>query len=258
MTMRDLETLPFPAAVGLTHLRVYDTAATDGVIGGSPHLHLASAEAYIPIAGEGEVQTLSGTGEETFPLRPGQIVWFEPGVIHRLVNTDGALELLVIMQNAGLPEAGDAVFTFPDDIVADDLAYLDAAMLRGSSEEERIASALERRDLAVEGFGALLAASRAGDEGPLRSFLERSASLKRGLLAEWQSLVEAGPVEAIRKTQHDLELLQQGSIAELVRARVRSNGPDERRPGIGMCGLLQAYLPEGPRLQGARQGNPVA
>lgn len=252
MTTRSLEPLPFPAAVGLTHLRVYDTAAADGMVGGSPHMHLASAEAYIPIAGEGEVQALSGAGEETFPLRPGQIVWFEPGVIHRLVNADGALELLVVMQNAGLPEAGDAVFTFPDDIMADDLAYLNAATLSGSSQGERIASALERRNLAVEGFAALIAASRSGDERPLRTFLERSASLKRGLLSEWKSLVEAGPVEAIRKTQHQLEQLQQGSIAELMHARIRSNAPDERQPGVGMCGLLRAYLPEGSRVQGAR------
>jgi mannose-6-phosphate isomerase-like protein (cupin superfamily) len=249
MMTGDLETLPFPAAVGLTHLRVYDTASSDGMVGGSPHVHLASAEAYIPIAGEGEVQTLSGAGEETFPLRPGQIVWFEPGVIHRLVNADGALELLVVMQNAGLPEAGDAVFTFPDDIMADERAYLNAATLSGSSEGERIASALERRDLAVEGFAALLAASRSGDDGPLRTFLERAASLKRGLLTTWQSLVEAGPVQAARKTQHQLEELQQGGVAELIRAQVRSSGPGPSEPGIGMCGLLHAYLPEGSGVQ---------
>jgi mannose-6-phosphate isomerase-like protein (cupin superfamily) len=252
MMTGNLETLPFPAAVGLTHLRVYDTAASDGMVGGSPHVHLASAEAYIPIAGEGEVQTLSGAGEETFPLRPGQIVWFEPGVIHRLVNADGALEILVVMQNAGLPEAGDAVFTFPDHIMADDLAYLNAATLSGSSQEERIVSALERRNLAVEGFAALITASRSGDDGPLRTFLERATSLRRGLLPEWESLVEAGPVEAARKTQHQLEELQQGSIAGLIRARVRSSEHDVRQPGIGMCGLLRAYLPEGSRVQGAR------
>ncbi len=248
MTTRHLETIPFPAAVGITHLRVYDTAATDGVIGGSPHVHLASAEAYIPIAGEGEVQTLNATGEETFSLRAGEIVWFEPGVVHRLVNADGRLELLVVMQNAGLPEAGDAVFTFSDVIMADELAYFRAASLSGSSEADRVASALRRRDLAVAGFEALLAASRAGDKGPLQRFLERSVSLKQSRLPEWSGLVEAGPVAATRRTQHQLEELQRGNIGDLLGAQVRRAGADVRQPGIGMCGLLQAYLPEGARV----------
>ena len=49
-------------------------------------------------------------------------MWFEPGTIHRLVN-GGGLELVVLMQNSGLPEAGDAVFTFPPAILDDPDAY---------------------------------------------------------------------------------------------------------------------------------------
>lgn len=248
MATRDPETLPFPAAVGLTHLRVYDTAAPDGVIGGSPHVHLASAEAYIPIGGEGEVQTLSASGEETFPLHKGTIVWFEPGVIHRLINVDRELELLVIMQNAGLPEAGDAVFTFPDDIMADELAYLGAASLNGATDAERIVSTQRRRDRAVEGFGSLVGALRSGDDGPLRTFFERATALKRALAPEWESLVEAGPVQATRTTQDHLAELAQGSSAGLLEARVESGRSESDRPGIGMCGVLQAYAPEGSRL----------
>ena len=52
------------------------------------------------------------------PLEPGAFVWFTPGTIHRLVN-GGDLEILVLMQNAGLPEAGDMVITFPPDVLAD-------------------------------------------------------------------------------------------------------------------------------------------
>lgn len=237
-------TFDFPAAVGLTHLRVYDTAAPDGVTGGSPHVHLASAEAYIPIGGEGAVQTLSANGEETFDLRPGAVVWFEPGVIHRLVNLDGRLELIVIMQNAGLPEAGDAVFTFPDDIMADELAYLSAASLAGASEEERISSALARRDRAVEGFDVLRSAYRSGDERPLHAFLARAGALKRSSLPHWSSLVEAGPIRATRETTRRLQELEQGSISGLTRARVRGTTFNTRSTGIGMCGLLRAYMPE--------------
>lgn len=237
------ETFDFPAAVGLTHLRVYDTAAADGVTGGSPHVHLASAEAYIPIGGEGAVQTLSANGEEAFDLRPGAVVWFEPGVIHRLVNLDGRLELIVIMQNAGLPEAGDAVFTFPDDIMADELAYLSAASLAGALEEERIASALARRDRAVEGFDMLCSAYRSGDTRPLHAFLARAGALKRSSLPEWSSLVEAGPIRATRATTLRLHELEQGSITGLMQARVAGTTFDTRPTGIGMCGLLRAYVP---------------
>ncbi len=243
MATGDQNTLAFPAAVGLTHLRVYDTAAPDGVIGGSPHVHLASAEAYIPIAGEGEVQTLSLAGEQTLPLRKGNIVWFEPGVIHRLVNADGELELLVIMQNAGLPEAGDAVFTFADGIMADELAYLNAASLTGNREEERIASALRRRDQAAEGFEVLVRAFRSGDEEPLRTFYQRATALKRALASEWDLLVEAGPVQATRTTRQQLAALSQGSFAGLLDARVASGSSGNTRPGVGMCGVLRAYSP---------------
>lgn len=244
----DVQALPFPAAVGLTHLRVYDTAGPDGVTGGSPHVHLASTEAYIPIAGNGEVQTLSASAEATFPLYRGNIVWFEPGVIHRLVNVDGELELLVIMQNAGLPEAGDAVFTFADSIMADELAYLNAASLGATADDERIGAALRRRDLAVEGFEHLVRAHRSGDEGPVRTFLERATALKRALAPEWESLVEAGPVRAMRTTQERLSELEHGDTDGLLSARVQSGSWEIQRPGVGMCGVLQAYAPEGSRV----------
>lgn len=248
-----MATIPFPAAVGLTHLRVYDTAAPDGVVGGSPHVHLASAEAYIPIAGEGEVQTLAESGEATVPLYSGNIVWFEPGVIHRLVNADRHLELLVIMQNAGLPEAGDAVFTFPDEIMADDDAYRSAASLTGVTDDERIASAFRRRDLAVEGCGHLLQAYRSGDDRPLRTFFERATARKRSLAPEWASLVEAGPVSTVRKTRQRLAELRQGSVEGLLDARVQAGGTPDQGHHLGMCGLLRAYEPEEARVYAVRR-----
>ncbi len=60
--------------------------------------------------GRGAVQTLTAAGFQETPLSPGALVWFTPGTIHRLVN-DGDLTLHVLMQNCGLPEAGDAVLT---------------------------------------------------------------------------------------------------------------------------------------------------
>jgi len=103
---------PLPGGIGVSHLRAYDWAAEDGVRGGSPHVHLACTEAYVVTGGRGAVQTLSAGGYAETPLEAGVIAWFAPGTVHRMVQDDG-LRVTVLMQNSGLPEAGDAVFTFP-------------------------------------------------------------------------------------------------------------------------------------------------
>jgi hypothetical protein len=78
------------------------------------NLHTASIEGYIVQSGTGILQTLSGAGYEEHPLSPGTVLWFTPGTIHRVNTSSPAdLDIPVVMQNAGLPEAGDAVFTFP-------------------------------------------------------------------------------------------------------------------------------------------------
>ena len=103
---------------------------------GSPHLHVVSSEAYVVLAGTGAVHTLGPAGFAVHPLRPGSIVSFGPGVVHRAVN-DGDLEVLVLMSNAGLPEAGDAVLTFPAAVLADPAAYREAATLPGRRRVRR-------------------------------------------------------------------------------------------------------------------------
>ena len=118
----------FPGATGVTVLDVYDWPAPDGLPGGSAHVHLASTEGYVVLSGAGRLQTLGERGYAETPLRPGECLWFTPGTIHRLVN-DGELRLLVVMQNAGLPEHGDAVLTFPPHVLADPAAYARAASL---------------------------------------------------------------------------------------------------------------------------------
>ena len=54
---------PHPAAlaggVAVSRLRVYDALAPDGWAGGSPHMHLACAEAYVVLGGVGSVELLS-------------------------------------------------------------------------------------------------------------------------------------------------------------------------------------------------------
>ncbi len=120
----------FPGATGLTVLDVYDWVAPDGLRGGSAHVHLASTEGYLVMSGEGQLQTLGPRGYAATALRPGDCLWFTPGTIHRLVN-DGDLRLAIVMQNAGLPEHGDAVLTFPPGVLADPGSYARAASLPG-------------------------------------------------------------------------------------------------------------------------------
>lgn len=232
---------PFPGAVGFTSLRVYDSVAPDGVRGGSPHVHLASAEAYIVTAGEGAVQTFGPDGERRFDLRPGAVVWFEPGIVHRLVNVSGDLEILCVMQNAGLPESGDAVLTFPDAILADPDAYREAAGLAG---EDRLAEAARRRDLAVEGFAAMLDGDDAARAARYEQFLRRAVALRQDLVPAWRDLWERRPLAEAQRTGDRLDALAAGSIEEVLAARVASFSP-EREQGYGMCGRLDAYLPEG-------------
>ena len=84
----------FPGGISVSHLRVYDTPAADGLVGGSPHMHFACSEAYLVVNGLGSVQTLSSEGFREVPLRAGSLVWFTPGLIHRLINEDGHLDKL--------------------------------------------------------------------------------------------------------------------------------------------------------------------
>ena len=60
----------FPGATALTVLDVYHWIAPDGLRGGSAHVHLASTEAYVVLAGHGRLQTLSARGRSS-PRRCG-------------------------------------------------------------------------------------------------------------------------------------------------------------------------------------------
>ncbi|MEU1305888.1 cupin domain-containing protein, partial [Streptomyces shenzhenensis] len=151
----------FPAAVGVSRLRVYDWPTLDGRPGGgTPHLHLTCSEGYVVTAGRGAVQTLTTSGYQETPLEPGTVAWFTPGTIHRLIN-DGGLEITVVMQNSGLPEAGDAVLTLPQDLLTDTGTYADAVRIPADAPEaEQAEVARARRDLATR-----RPAGRRGDRG---------------------------------------------------------------------------------------------
>jgi mannose-6-phosphate isomerase-like protein (cupin superfamily) len=194
----------FPGATGLTVLDVYDYPAPDGLHGGSAHVHLASTEGYLVLSGDGELQTLSMRGYAETPLRPGDCLWFTPGTIHRLVN-HGDLRLAIVMQNAGLPEHGDAVLTFPEVTLSDYAAYAQAATLDAGDIEPIDAQARRRAWLAVKGYLALRDA--VADKGPdaLADFYAHATSLTSVLVPEWRDLWRSGPLAAAELTGEQLE-----------------------------------------------------
>jgi mannose-6-phosphate isomerase-like protein (cupin superfamily) len=235
---------PFPGAIAATHLRVYDTAAPDGLAGGTPHLHTACTEAYWVVTGTGAVQTLTTRGYEEVPLEPGTFVWFTPGTIHRLINA-GDLEILVLMQNAGLPEAGDMVITFPPDVVASADAYTAAATLPedartsfGSGDPARA-----RRDLAVPSFNKLRQATESGDPAPLRSFHEAAARLVQAQVAGWTKRWRDGPLTEVERTGDLLRALAEADPDHLSDASVHRLAPPPAERKMGCCGTLGTFLP---------------
>lgn len=236
------EAPPLPGAVGVSRLSVYETLAPDGLVGGTPHMHLCCSEAYVVVAGEGAVQTLAGSGYAETPLTPGTVAWFPPGTIHRLVN-GGGLQLVVLMQNSGLPEAGDAVLTFPPDVLADPRAYAAAARLpEGGVPGSDPRGAYQRRDLAVSGFLALRdAAQRDGAERALAGFHRAAVALVRPKLAEWRQRWEAGALRAATETGRQMDALAAGDGGHLAEGGVHVlPGPSEHGRH-GMCGLLDTY-----------------
>ena len=235
---------PFPGAIAATHLRVYDTTAPDGLAGGTPHLHTACTEAYWVVAGAGAVQTLTTNGFEEVPLEPGAFVWFTPGTIHRLVN-GGDLEILVLMQNAGLPEAGDMVITFPPDVLTSPDAYAAAATL---PDDERTSSgsgqaARARRDLAVPPFNELRRATESGDPAPLRAFHQAAARLVQSQVAGWTTRWRDGPLREVERTGDLLRALAEADPDHLAEASVHALPPPPAERTMGCCGTLGTFLP---------------
>jgi mannose-6-phosphate isomerase-like protein (cupin superfamily) len=241
--MSTRESAPLPGAIGISHISAYEWPAEDSVCGGSPHMHLTCTEAYVVTAGRGAVQTLTLDGYRETELEPGVIVWFTPGTVHRMVQRDG-LKVTVLMQNSGLPEAGDAVFTFPQEILADPDAYAQAAALPPKEDPLAEQAARRRRDLAVSGYLALREALSEGDSGPLREFYRAGAALVGPKVEQWIPKWRAGALAAAERTGDQLKALTDGDLTHLTQAQVHAVTPS-RRGGYGMCGRRDEYeIPE--------------
>ena len=238
----------FPGGTSLSKLSVYDWPSPDGAGlagSGTPHLHTASAEGYVVLGGAGSVQTLSRDGYAEHRLTPGAVVWFTPGVVHRLVN-DGGLELVVVMSNAGLPEAGDAVLTFPPDVLADTERYHAVATLPPqdptSSEDDAVAwAALSRRDLALEGYAVLRARVEKEGGAALADLHAAAARLVGGRVGHWRAIVWKGVERTTQATVAALTALAHGDGGHLGDGAVAATVPREVPLRYGMCGRLSTW-----------------
>ena len=192
------------------------------------------------MAGSGRVATLSGDGYAETPIRAGSFVWFTPGTIHRLLNDGGDLEIVVLMQNAGLPEAGDMVITFDDAVLADPAAYAAAAAL---PEATTASDPDPARAPARPGGRGVRRAPRAAGPDALGRFHARAAALVRPHVGAWRSTWEAGPLAAAEATGVQLDALARATTPTSAGRRCHAlpPPPDERR--WGCCGTLGTYLP---------------
>ena len=242
------QTAPFPGAVALTRLGVYDWEAADGACGGSPHMHTASTEAYLVLAGTGRVETITAKGYESHDLADNDLLWFSPGTIHRLINT-GGLDILVIMQNGGLPEAGDAVLTFEADIVADPVRYAQTAALdggsfndgRGPASNPLADAARTRRDAAMTGYQRLKEAALAGNIDAVEQFQRDAVRLVQSRVPGWQALWRERIAPEAARTEQWLADLAQGRFSHFQDAAVSRTAPAGEQRIFGMCGMLQKW-----------------
>lgn len=234
---------PLPGGVGVSRLCVYDTVTPDGLPGGTPHIHLCCSEAYVVVGGRGAVQTLSGQGFAERELTSGAVAWFTPGTVHRLVNR-GDLEIVVIMSNSGLPEAGDAVLTFPPEVLADPQRYATAVALPdGGAPGTDVTTAHRRRDLAIEGFQTLCAAVERDGPRALAEFYAAAVKLKQPQLDTWRERWQAGAFRAAQATGAHLDALARGDASHLAEATVTALPQPSEVGRLGMCGLLNTYVP---------------
>ncbi len=242
--------LRLPGANTITRLKVYDTVGPDGQRGGTPHLHLMCSEMYFVLAGSGAVEMIDGSGFSRVALEPYAALVFSPGTIHRLINPDGDLLILVLMANAGLPERGDNVVCFPEEFLSDDVQF-NAAMKISTPED-----AYRRKDRGVEGFLALKTAfeqSAEAGRAALRRVYEQAAARTEGKRAEWAEVVINGAQAQAEQSLDHLHDLAGPNIEYLFDARhalIHANEPIR----LGFCGHLSQYPdPATLDLEGTRQ-----
>lgn len=149
--------------------------------------------------------------------------------------------MIVVMQNSGLPEAGDAVMTFPPEYLSPE-TYPDAASLVDTDGNPSHERAQARRDLAVAGFTELKRQWRRGNRSAYEDFCAAAVRLVQPRLEAWQKTVSDGALAAAHTALQQIDALRQCRFDHLFSAEVSRIA----RPSVqtlGMCGFLRAYDP---------------
>jgi len=223
------------SGIGLTHLTVYDQRpAPDGKMSGSPHIHAVTDEGYYVVSGQGKVELHDlENGFRTVDMTPGRYLQFPPGTLHRLVNTDH-LVILVVMGNAGLAERGDARIYFGK-AVDDDPAGYDR--LAGLAKAKGLEGALERRDAAIRAYMSLVelwTKDQPAYYEELARFLRVHMTAAARQVSSFGRAVEAGPMAWGQRFRKRLENLPRAT---------EEAGPVLHVPTgettLGMCGILR-------------------
>jgi hypothetical protein len=206
-------------------------------------VHLACTESYVVIGGRGKLQTLSHTGFEEIELYERQVVWFTPGVVHRLVVSESDLDIIIIMQNSGLPESGDVILSVPEQYRKDRARYDEAAALPPVEHgpEAVAARAKWRRDLSIEGFGELRAAMEREGFAALEAFYRDAAALTEDRLETWKSVWQHGAVRASETTGEQLAALGGRDLAHLAQGGLHEARVRPGSPRAGMCGRITDF-----------------
>ena len=230
-----------PGGVALSRIAAYDSEAPDGHAGGTPHVHLVCTECYVVVRGRGLLQTLAPTGYTETDLFPGRVVWFEPGVLHRDINLDGELEFIAVMENAGLPEAGDQVLTLPPARLKERNLYDDVVALgRGDGDD---AVARRRRDMAVEGFTELRERFDRHGADALEPFYQSARALVSDAIPAWRRLWDERLRPWHDRVEQRIASLERGQVPDVNAAGVASVDATATDELFGMCGMLTPLAP---------------
>ena len=237
----DIRQLILPAGVGLTHIKVYDAATDGSVPGGGAHLHTVCSEIYYILAGSGSIELLSFDGLSTVDLTPGKVVYFRPGVIHRILNPNHNLEILAIMQNGGLAERGDFVMTFPAETLASPAAYAQA--IRVTDDRD----ALRRRDLSIVGYEVLkqtMQRDTLKGQELLRQFYRMARNLIAPKVDGFEWVLKSGTQAEAKSSFDAVDFLRLGRTDYLERAKHGAVDPMKKTGANGMVGVLHPYALE--------------
>ncbi len=234
----DLRELLLPGGIGLSRIKVYDQPGPDGIIAGGAHFHSVSAESYFVIAGTGELELLSFQGFEVVKLEPNKVVYFRPGVIHRVCNPNKNLVILSIMQNGGVAERTDFFLTFPTHVIANSESYRAAMVARTLPE------AIKRRDLSIEGYRVLREAMEnepATGREMLQSLYERAREIMKAKFSGLEWFINNCVFPEAKASYDAIEFLRDGRIAYLQQAQWAQAIPASLQEFDGITGRVMPY-----------------